>query len=96
MFNTMAFATILALESELLNILGIRMATVLQFSSVTSVMSNSLQPHDCSMPGLPVHHQFPELAQTYVYRVTDAIQPFHPLLSPSLPTFNLSQHQGLL
>ena len=58
-------------------------------------MSDSLQPMDCSMPGFPVHHQFPELAQTHVHRVGDAIQSSHPLLSPSPPAFNLSQHQGL-
>ena len=52
-------------------------------------------PMDCSTPGLPVHHQLPELAQTHVHWVGDAIQPSHPLLSPSLPAFNLSQHQGL-
>ncbi|MEQ4767778.1 hypothetical protein ABN071_21555, partial [Providencia rettgeri] len=52
-------------------------------------------PMDCSTPGFPVHHQLPELAQTHVHRVSDAIQPSHPLLSPSPPTFNLSQHQGL-
>ena len=46
------------------------------------------------MPGFPVHHQFPELAQTHVHRVGDAIQPSHPLLSPSPLAFNLSQHQG--
>ena len=51
---------------------------------------------DCSTPGLPVHHQLPELAQTHVHRVGDAIQPSHPLSSPSPPAFNLSQHQGLL
>ena len=50
---------------------------------------------DCSMPGVPVHHELPELAQTHVLRVSDAIQPSHPLLSPSPPAFNLSQHQGL-
>ena len=50
---------------------------------------------DCSMPGFPVHHQIPELAQTHVHRVGDAIQPSHPLLSPSPPAFNLSQHQSL-
>ena len=47
------------------------------------------------MPGLPVHHQLPELAQTHVHRVGDAIQPSHALSSPSSPVFNLSQHQGL-
>ena len=60
-----------------------------------SVMSNSLWPHGLQMPGFPVHHQHPEPAQTYVHRVSDAIQPSHPLSSPSPPTFNLSQHQGL-
>ena len=49
---------------------------------------------DCSMPGLPVHRQLPELIQTQVHQVSDTIQPSHPLLSPS-PAFNLSQHQGL-
>ena len=47
------------------------------------------------MTGFPVHHQLPELAQTHVHRVDDAIQPSHPLSSPSPPAFNLSQHQGL-
>ena len=48
-------------------------------------------PMDCSMPVLPVHHQLPEPTQTHVHRVSGAIQPSHPLLSPSLPAFNLSQ-----
>ena len=47
-----------------------------------------------SMPGHPVHHQLPQVTQTHVHRVGDAIQPSHPLSSPSPPTFNLSQHQG--
>ena len=64
-----------------------------QFSH--SVVSNSLWPMDGSMPGFPVHHQLPELVQTCVHQVGDAIQPSHPLSSPSSPTFNLSQHQGL-
>ena len=50
---------------------------------------------DCSTPGLPVHHKLSELAQTHVCWVGDAIQPSHPLSSPSPPTFNLFQHQGL-
>ena len=58
-------------------------------------MSNSLQPHDRSMPGLLAHHQLPEFTQTHVHCVSDAIQPAHPLLSPSHPALNLSQHQGL-
>ena len=52
-------------------------------------------PIDCSMPAFPVQHQLPELAQTHVHQVSDAIQLYHPLSSPSPPTFNLSQHQGL-
>ena len=52
-------------------------------------------PVDCSTPGFPVHHQLSELAQTHVHRVGDAIQPSHPLSSPSPPAFNLSQHPGL-
>ena len=52
-------------------------------------------PMDCCMPGSPVHHQLPELTQTPVHWVSDAIQPSHPLSSPSPPVFNLSQHQGL-
>ena len=52
-------------------------------------------PMDCSMPGFPVHHQLPELAQTHVHWVDDAIHPSHPLTSPSPPAFSLSQHQGL-
>ena len=50
---------------------------------------------DCSTPGFPVHQQLPELFQLHVHLVGDAIQPSQPSSSPSLPTFNLSQHQGL-
>ena len=52
-------------------------------------------PMDCSMPGFPVLQCLPEFGQTHVHWVGDAIQPSHPLLSPSPPTFNLTQHQGL-
>ena len=58
-------------------------------------MSNPLRPMNHSTPGLPVHHQPLEFTQTHVHRVDDAIQPPHPLLSPSLPALNLSQCQGL-
>ena len=64
-----------------------------QFSHL--VMSNSLQPHNRSRPGLPVHHQLLEFTQTHVHRVGDAIQPSHPLSSPSPPALNPSQHQRL-
>ena len=60
-----------------------------------SVVSDSLQPMDCSMPGFPVHHQLLERAQIHVHRVGEAIQPAHPLSSPSPPAFNLSQDRGL-
>ena len=62
-------------------------------SSVAQSCLTLCDPTDCSIPGFPVHHQLPELAQTHVHRVNDAIQPSHPLSSPSHPTFNLSHHQ---
>ena len=62
--------------------------------SVTKLCLTLCDPMDCRTPGLPVHHQLPELTQTHVHRVSDAIQPSHPLSSPS-PAFSLSQHQGL-
>ena len=65
------------------------------FSSVTQLCLTLCDPIDCSTSGFPVHHQLPELAQTHVYWVSDAIYPSHPLSAPSPPTFNLSQHQGL-
>ena len=64
-------------------------------SSVSQSCPTLCEPMDCSMPDFTVHHQLPELAQTHVHRVSNAIQPSHPLLSPSLPAFNLSKHQGL-
>ena len=64
-------------------------------SSVAQSCPTLCHPMDCSTPGFPVHHQLPELAQTHVHWVGDAIQPSHPLSSPSDPVFNLSQHQGL-
>ena len=66
-----------------------------EFSSVQSLSLVQLcGPRDCSTPGFPVHHQLPEPTQTHVHWVGDAIQPSHPLSSPSL-AFNLSQHQSL-
>jgi len=66
-----------------------------QFSSVAQSCLTLCDPMDYSTPGLPVHHQLPELAQTHIHRVSDAIQPSHPLSSPFPPAFSLSQHQGL-
>ena len=65
------------------------------FSSVTQPCPTLCDPMICSTPGLPVHYQLPELTQTHVHRVGDAIQPSHPLLSPSPSAPNASQHQGL-
>ena len=58
-------------------------------------MSDSFKPQDCSTTRFPVYHQLPELTQTHVHGVSDAFQPSDPLASPSPPTFNLPQHQGL-
>ena len=66
-----------------------------QFSSVTQSYPTLCDPMDYSMPGLPVHHQLPQLTQTYVHWVTDGIQPSHPLSSPFPSAFNLIQHQDL-
>ena len=68
---------------------------MIRFSSVTQLCLTLCDPMECSTPGLPVHHQLTEFIQTHVHWVCDAIQPCHPLSSPSTPTFNLSQHQGL-
>ena len=66
-----------------------------KFSSVAQSCPTLCDPMDCSTPGFPVYHQLPELAQTHVYPVGDAIQPSHPLLSPSLLASNLSQNQDI-
>ena len=66
-----------------------------QIRSVSQSCPTLCNATDCSTPDFPVHHELPELTQTHVHRVGDAIQPSHPLSSPSLPAFNLSQHQGL-
>ena len=66
-----------------------------QFSSVTQSWLTPCNPMNCSTPGLPVHHQLPEFTQTHIHWVSDAIQPSHPLSSPSPPAPNPSQHQSL-
>ena len=65
------------------------------FSSVAQSRPTLWDPMNCSTPGLPVHHQLPEFTQTHAHRVSDAIQPSHPLSSPSPPAPNPSQHQSL-
>ena len=66
-----------------------------QFSSVSQSCPTLCDPMNCSMPGLPVHHQLPEFTQTHVHWISDAIQPSHPLSSPSPPAPNPSQHPSL-
>ena len=65
------------------------------FSSVAQSCPTLCDPMNCSTPGLPVRHHLPEFTQTHVHWVSDAIQPSHPLSSPSPPALNPSQHQGL-
>ena len=67
----------------------------IQFSSVTQSCQTLCNPMDHSISSFPIHHHLPELAQTHVHQVSDAIQPSHPLLSPSPSAFSLSQNQGL-
>ena len=76
-------------------ILKVCLPYLFQFSSVVQLCRTLCNPMNYSMPGLPVHHKHPEFTQTHVYRVSDAIQPSHPLLSPSPPAPNPSQHQSL-
>ena len=66
-----------------------------QFSSVAQSCPTLCDPINRSTPGLPVHHQLPKFTQTHVHQVGDAIQPSYPLLSPSPPALNPSQHQSL-
>ena len=68
---------------------------VIHISSIVQSYPTLCDPMNCSMPSLPVHHKLLELTQTHVHRVGDAIQPSHPLSSPSPPAPNPSQHQGL-
>ena len=85
-------------KSLLLNMLSRLVITFLprsQFSSVAQSCPTLCDPMNCSMPRLSVHHQLPEFTQTHVHRDSDAIQPSHPLSSPSPPAPNPSQHQSL-
>ena len=75
-----------------LNTLKLQILYYVSVQLLSRVLWDSM---DCSTPGFPVHHQLLELAQTHVHQVGDAIQPSHPLSSPSPPALNLSQHQGL-
>ena len=66
-----------------------------QFSSFTQSCPTLYDPMDCSIPGLPVHHQIPEFTKSHAHQVDDAIQPSHPWSCPSPPAPNPSQYQGL-
>ena len=79
----------------LTSILNSTYKQLMSFSSVAQSCSTLCDPMNRSTPGLPVYHELPEITQTHVHRVGDAIQPSHPLLSPSPPAPNPSQHQGL-
>ena len=68
---------------------------VIEDETIVDGITDSMDPSQCCTPGFPVPHQLPEPIQTQVHRVGDAIQPSHPLSSPTPPAFNLSQHQGL-
>ena len=73
----------------------VHLVNSVQFSSVAQLCPTLCDPMNRSTPGLPAHHQLLEFTQTHVHRVSDAIQPSHPLLSPSPPAPNPSQHQSL-
>ena len=73
----------------------VRLVSSVQFSSGAQSCPTLCDPMNRSTPGFPVHHQLPEFMQIHVHRVSDAIQPSHPLSSPSPPSLNPSQHQSL-
>ena len=88
-------SVITCLESDILDCEVKWAFSSVQFSSVAQSCLTLCDPMNCSMPGLHVHHQLLEFTQTHAHWVGDAIQPSHPLLSPSPPAPNPSQHQGL-
>ena len=85
----------LGCEHPLEKCMANHISILVQFSSVTQSCLTLCNPMECSMPSLSVQHQRPDLTQTHVHWVSDAIQPSHPLSFPSPPAFNLSQRQGL-
>ena len=83
------------LKSSIVMLISCTFLNFLLLLSVVQSLPTLCNPMDCRTPGLPIHHQLLELAQTHVHQVSDAIQPSHPLSSASPPAFSLSQHQGL-
>ena len=83
------------ITTVVIRLLILMMIDFICISSVTQLCPTLCNPMDSSTPGLPVHHQPPELTQTDIHWVSDAIQPSHPLSSPFPPAFSVSQHQGL-
>ena len=82
-------------DVQVTSYLSALISSVQSVSSVAQLCPTLCDPMNCSMPGLPVHHQLPEFTQTCVHWVSDAIQPSHPLSSPSPPAPSPSQHQSL-
>ena len=93
--STLQPSSVLCCQSSSSGLWLFQTYTSVHFSLVAQLCPTLCDPMDCSMPGLPVHHQLPEFTQNHVHWVSDAIQPSHPLSSPSPPAFNLSQHQSL-
>ena len=87
--------TIAALQTVLVSVVQQHKSAIRsdQIRSVAQSCPTLCDPMNCSTPGLPIHHQLPEFTETHVYQVSDAIQPSHPLSSPSPPAPNPSQHQ---
>ena len=97
-FHTLYWECIKHSQEQAMNLtsssLFLTLSRSIQFSSVAQLCRTLCDPMNCSTPGLPVHCQLPEFTQTHVHWVSDAIQPSHPLPTPSPPALNLSQHQG--
>ena len=98
LLTSQKFTCLFSFTSGFISVLQISPSILYSFSQFSWVAQSCLtlsNPMDCNIPGFPVHHQLPEIAQTQLHRVSDAIQPSHPLSSPYPPAFNLSHHQGL-
>ena len=90
-----SYTTLLVSKRTAERLIKFNLKKPIQFNSVAQSCPTLFNPMNRSMPGLPVHHQLPGFTQTHVHRVGDAIQPSHPLSSPSPPAPNPSQHQSL-